>query len=116
MQVKQTAGYCLISFVFIVVLGFLSVIAVPHVGQMIAKSEAKDRTVELYTVQTAVKEMLHDSICGTLEPVGSTSDMSQVCTRDICPLVLSEYLDGVKLDSGCLYSFAADGTVVQVAP
>ena len=115
MQVKQTADLFLISFVFIAVLGFLSVIAVPHVGQMLAKSEAKDRTMELYEVQTAVKEMLYESICGTLEPVGPTSDMSQVYTRDICPLVLSDYLDGVTLDSGCLYSFAADGTVVQIA-
>jgi hypothetical protein len=42
--------------------------------------------------------------------------MSQVCTRDIYPLVLSDYTDGESLDSGCSYAFAADGAVMQMMP
>ena len=98
------------------VLGILAAIAVPHVGRMVARSDAEARTTEFYKIQTAVTDMLYDSICGTLEPVGPTSDMSRVCTRDIYPLVLSDYLDGESLDSGCSYAFAADGTVMQMMP
>jgi type II secretory pathway pseudopilin PulG len=116
MYEKQTAGYFLICFVVIAVLGILSAIAVPHVGRMIARSEADARTTEFYKIQTAVTEMLYDSICGTLEPVGPTSDISQVCTRDIYPLVLSDYMDGESLESGCSYAFAADGAVMQMMP
>jgi Tfp pilus assembly major pilin PilA len=116
MHIKHAAGFWLVSFMIIAVVAILSVIAIPHVGQMLAKDEAKERTLELYQVETAVSDMLYQSICHTLEPVGPTSDMSQVHTQDIYPLVLSDYLVGIKVDSGCSYSFAADGTVVQVAP
>jgi type II secretory pathway pseudopilin PulG len=116
MYAKQTASYFFVSSIVIAFLGILSGIAAPQVSQMVANSQAQDREIELYQIQTAVSDMLYQSICGQLEPVGPASDMSQVHTRDICPLVLSDYLVGVKLDSGCSYSFAADGTVVQVAP
>ena len=116
MHIKQIAGFLIVGIIVIAVLGGLSAVAIPHVGQMIAQDEAEDRTIELYKIQTAVTEMLYQSICGALEPIGPTSDMSQVCTKDSCPLVLSDYLVGVALDAGCLYSFTADGTVVQVVP
>jgi Tfp pilus assembly protein PilE len=115
-DIKQKAKFYLITFIILAILGILSVIAIPNVSRMTAKTEVESRTVELYKIQTAVNEMLYQSVCGTLEPVGPTSDMSKVCTRDLSPLVLSDYLVGVTLDSGCCYSFAADGTVVQVAP
>lgn len=114
-RIKQAAAVLLVA-VILAILGLLAAIAIPHVGEMLAKQEAETRTAELFTVQTAVSEMLYRSICGTLEPVGPTADMSRVCTRDICPLVLSDYLVDMTLDSGCSYSFTADGTVVQVAP
>jgi Tfp pilus assembly major pilin PilA len=116
MYEKQTAGYFLICFVVIAVLGILSAIAVPHVSRMIARSESDARTTEFYKIQSAVTEMLYDSICGILEPIGPTSDMGQVCTRDIYPLVLSDYMDGESLESGCSYAFAADGAVMQMMP
>jgi len=113
---KQVAGFFIISFLVIAVLSILSVIAIPNVSVMIAKNVVEDRTLELYQVQTAVTEMLYQSISRTLRPVGPTTDMSKVCTTDIYPLVLSDYLEGVTLTSGCSYSFTADGVVVQVAP
>jgi Tfp pilus assembly protein PilE len=116
MHVKQAAGFFLVCFLIVAVLGILSFIAIPNVGRMIAESAAEDRAADLFKVQTAVTEMLYQSICGTLEPVSPTSDMSQVRTRDIYPLVLSDYLVGVTLESGCLYSLTADGTVIQTVP
>lgn len=115
-RAKHVGGFFVISFVVMALLGILAAVAVPNVGAMIARNEAEARTIELNKVQTAVTDMLYDSIAGELEPVGPTADMSQVCTRDIYPLVLTEYLDGATLDTGCSYSFTADGTVVQIAP
>ena len=116
MQVKQTAGLFLTCFLVLAILGILAAIAIPHAGHMIHKSEAEARTTEFYKIKAAVTDMLLDSRCGTLEPVGPTSDMSQVRTRDVCPLVLSDYLDDIFLNTGCRYSFAADGAVIQVVP
>jgi hypothetical protein len=116
MRIRHAAGFWLVSFMIIAVVAILATIAIPHVGQMLAKDGAEKRELELYKVETAVSDMLYQSICHTLEPVGPTSDMSQVHTRDIDPLVLADYLVGVTVDSGCRYEFAADGTVVQLAP
>ncbi|MHB8104871.1 MAG: hypothetical protein ACYDG5_04950 [Dehalococcoidales bacterium] len=116
MQLEQRAKFFLISFIVLAVLGVLSIFAIPNIGPMVAKSDADNRALELYQVQTAVNDMLYQSICRTLEPVGPTLDMSKVCTRDIYPLVLADYLVGVTLDTGCCYSFTADGMVMQVAP
>lgn len=115
-RVRHAAGFFVVSFVVMALLGILAAVAVPNVGTMISRNEAEARASELNKVQTAVTEMLYDSIAGELEPVGPTSDMNKVCTRDIYPLVLTEYLGGFNLDTGCSYSFTADGTVVQVAP
>jgi len=119
MQERQAAGLFLEIFVVVVILGILSAIAIPHVGQMINKSKFESREVELHNIQTAVTEMLYDSTTRTLEPAGPTVDMSQVRTGDTPPLVLSDYLlglDGTSLESKCSYIFKADGTVTQVLP
>jgi Tfp pilus assembly major pilin PilA len=113
---QQVAGFFVTSFIIIALLGILAGIAIPNVSQMIAKSAVEDRTLELYTVQTAVTEMLYQSVSRSLESVGPTADMSKVCTTDIYPLVLADYLEGIALTTGCSYSFTADGVVVQVAP
>ena len=115
-RIKEIAGFWLIVFTVVAVLSILASIAIPNVGRMVAKSQVEDRTLELYRVQTAFTEMLYQSISHTLVSVGPTADMTKVCTTDISPLVLSDYLDGVALNSGCSYSFTADGVVMQVVP
>jgi type II secretory pathway pseudopilin PulG len=119
MQERQATGLFLEIFVVMAILGILSAIAIPHVGQMINKSKVESREVELHNIHTAVTEMLYDSTTRTLEPVGPTVDMSQVHTRDTPPLVLSDYLlglNGNSLKLSCSYIFNADGTVTQVLP
>jgi len=120
MQERQTAGLFLEIFVAMAILGVLSAIAIPHVGEMINKSKVESWEVELRNIQTAVTEMLYDSKTGTLEPVGPTDDMSQVHTTDTPPLILTDYLqrmgDNSKVKSGCSYIFAANGTVTQILP
>jgi type II secretory pathway pseudopilin PulG len=119
MQEKQVAGIFLEIFVVVVMLGLLSAVAVPHLGQMMSKSKSVSLETEFQNIQTAVTEMLYDSNIGTLEPVGPTADMSRVHTTDTPPLVLMDYLLGVKDGSvrlGCTYSFSADGTVNQIKP
>jgi type II secretory pathway pseudopilin PulG len=115
-RVKQIAGFFLIAFFVTAFLGILAAVAIPNVGRMIAKEETETRLAEFNTVQAAVNEMLSQSVCGAIEPIGPTSDMCEVWTRDTCPLILADYLEGVKLDSGCRYCFTADGTVVQMVP
>jgi len=103
----------------VAILGILSAIAIPHVGQMIYKSKVESQETELHNIQTAVTEMLYDSTARTLEPVGPTIDMSQVRTIDTPPLVLSDYLlglNGTSLELSCRYIFNVDGTVTQVLP
>lgn len=119
MQEKQLAGLFLEIFVIVAILGLLSAVAIPHVGQMMSKSKRISLETELQNMQTAVTEMLHNSITGTLEPVGPTADMGQVHTTDTPPLVLKDYLLGMSDGSvrlGCTYSFSADGTVNQIRP
>ncbi len=119
MPEKQAAGLFLEIFVVVVILGLLSAIAIPHVGQMMSKSKLASSETEFQNIQTAVTEMLHDSVTGTLEPVGPTADMGQVHTADSPPLVLKDYLLGMSDGSvrlGCIYSFTANGTVNQIKP
>jgi type II secretory pathway pseudopilin PulG len=120
MQERQTAGLFLEIFVVMAILGVLSAIAIPHVGQMINKSKFESQEAELHNIQTAVTEMLYDSKTDTLEPVGPTDDMSQVHTTDTPPLVLTDYLQGMGDDpivkSGCSYIFSANSTVRQILP
>lgn len=119
MQEKQTAGLFLELFVVVGILGILSAIAIPHVGQMTGKSRNAARATEYQDIQVAVVEMLYDSAAGTLVPIGPTTDMSKVHTSDARPLVLTDYLQKSKsktLTLGCSYIFAADGTVIQEMP
>jgi len=119
MQEKQAAGFFLEIFIVVAILGILSAIAVPHVGQMLDKAGVSSRESELHNIQTAVIQMMTDSNTVTLEPVGPTADMSEVRTSDSPPLVLKDYLlgpDSDLLKSGCKYTFTADGHVTQVLP
>ena len=118
MQERKAAGFVLEIFVVVAILGTLSAIAIPRVGQMMAKTEAIAQESELHNIQTAVVEMLHDSDTHTLEPVGPTTDMNEVLTSDTPPLILADYLDkdGGSLSSGCSYTFDAQGNVTQTLP
>jgi type II secretory pathway pseudopilin PulG len=117
MQEKNVANLFLEIFVVVAILGTLSAIALPRVGHMFNKGKIESQESELHNIQTAVTEMLFDSVTGTLEPVGPIADMSQVRTTDTPPLELAYYLyglDGDSVRSHCTYTFAADGTVKQV--
>jgi hypothetical protein len=119
MQEKQVAGVFLEIFVVVTILSVLGAVALPHVGQMIDSSKNASQGTELQNIQTAVVEMLADSIKGYLVPVGPTADMSQVRTIDSPPLVLKDYLlrqDRDSLELGCSYLFSSDGSVRQVLP
>lgn len=119
MQERQAASFFLEILVVVVILGLLSAVAVPHVGQMLNKSKTVSLETELQNIQTAVTEMLCDSETGTLKPVGPTDNMSEVQTSDTPPLILSDYLldeGNASNDLVCTYSFTADGTVDQMAP
>lgn len=119
MQEKNVASLFLEIFIVVAILGTLSAIALPRVGQMLNKGKVESQESELHNIQTAVTEMLCDSITGTLVTVGPTADMSRVRTTDTLPLVLADYLWGLDNDSVklcCTYTFTADGTVMQVLP
>lgn len=119
MQEKQATGIFLELFIVVAILGTLSAIAIPHVGQMVHKAGVTSQESELHNIQAAVIEMIYDSNTGTLKPVGPTADMSEVRTSDTPPLVLKDYLlgqDSDLLKSGCTYTFTADGEVTQILP
>ncbi len=119
MEDKKSSGFFFEILVVVAILGSLSAVAFPSVGQLITKGRIESSDSELHNIQTAVVQMLSDSANGTLKAVGPTADMSQVQTDDLPPLVLTDYLhglDGTSVRSGCNYTFAADGTVAQTPP
>jgi type II secretory pathway pseudopilin PulG len=117
MQEKNVASIFLEIFVVVAILGTLSAIGLPRVGPMFNRGKVESQESELHNIQTAVTEMLYDSVTGALESVGPTADMSQVRTTDTPSLALVYYLrglDGDSVRSHCTYTFATDGTVKQV--
>ena len=119
MQERTASGFFLEAVVVVAILGTLSAIAIPNIGQLIGKGKIGSYGTEFRNIQTAVTEMLTESITGTLKPVGPTADMNQVQTSDTSPLMLADYLAGLNENSvktGCNYTFAADGTVTQIPP
>jgi type II secretory pathway pseudopilin PulG len=119
MQNRRVVGYFLEAFVVMAILGTLSAIAIPRIGHLVNEGKVESYDSELHNIQTAVIEMLSDSITGVLKPVGPTADMSQVQTTDTPPLVLTDYLNGLSgdsIESGCTYTFTAHGKVTQTHP
>ncbi len=119
MQDKQATGFFLEICIIVAVFSALAAVAIPQVARMIGKAEAGAQDSEFHNIQTAVVEMLCDSSAGTLEAVGPTTDMSEVCTSDTPPLFLAVYLHGLDADllkSGCHYIFTVNGTVMQILP
>jgi Tfp pilus assembly protein PilE len=118
MQNRPGMGYFLEALVVVAVLGILSAVALPNIGKLVNKGKVESYGSELHNIQTAVVEMLSDSLNGTLKPVGPTANLSQVQTSDAPSLVLTDYLglNGGLIKSGCMYAFTANGTVTQTYP
>ncbi len=115
-QRNQIAWFIISIFLVMGVLGGLSAVALPHAGEMAYESVATRRETEKLRIEAAVREMLNDSLCGELEPVGFVTDLGQVLTRDNSPLVLADYLPhdmSEYVTSGYYYSFTSDGIVLQ---
>jgi hypothetical protein len=116
MQDKHPVGIIIELFIVIAILGTISAVAIPNIGHLFTKGRIESSKSELHNIQTAVVAMLSDSAAGTLEPVGPTSDMDEVVTTDVPPLVLADYLLNLDEDSLKLcytYSFTVNGTVTQ---
>jgi hypothetical protein len=116
MEHKQTAWFIIVVFTVLGMLGALAAIAIPHTGEMAYASKAEDRTLELFTIQAAVAEMLSQSPAHQIQSIGPTADMNLVHTTDANPLVLADFLPGVedgRFSSGYTYSFTVDGLVLQ---
>ena len=119
MEEKKGAGFFLEVLVVIALLTSLTAVAIPNIGQLLSKGKIVSYGSELHNIQVAVTEMLSESADGSLMPVGPTADMSQVRTSDSPPLILTNYLTGLEstsIESGCTYTFAADGTITQTQP
>ena len=117
MQHKQAAGFLVGIFIVLAVLGILAAVALPHASQMVYQSKAHERADEFLRIQSAVTEMLEQSTAKTLVSIGPVSDLNLVQTADSQPLKLTDFLPPeVKpnLNSGCQYSFTAEGLVVQL--
>lgn len=119
MQEKQQAILFLEIFVVMAILGVLFAMALPHIGNLFNQGKTEAFETELHNIQTAVMEMLLDSATSTLEPVGPTADLTEVRTTDSPPLVLADYMLGLRdgvVRSGSQYIFATDGMVRQLLP
>jgi hypothetical protein len=84
------------------------------------KGKTESYATELSNVQTAVAAMLSDSTTGAIATMSApTNDLSQITTTDSTPLLLSNYMTGLKgtlTATGCKYQVSPTGTVTQTLP
>ncbi|UCD53983.1 MAG: type II secretion system protein [Dehalococcoidia bacterium] len=124
-------GFTLVELLVVIgIIGAIAAVVVPNVGKFMGRGKTEAYRTEIHNVQTATMAMLADSTTSLLVPVTTaTIDMSTVKTTDATQLVLSDYLTGLGddpattavvettcLQSGCSYTFTADGTVTQTTP
>jgi hypothetical protein len=115
-QHKQASLFLVLVFVTLGILGILAAVAIPHASDMAYQDSSRERETELLRIRAGVDDMLHESQCGKLVSVGPVTDLSLVHTADAAPLTLTDYLPAEmksNINSGCCYSFTADGLVVQ---
>jgi hypothetical protein len=110
MREKKLGLFFLEIVALTAMLASLGAAAFPHAAVMVGEERALARENELEKIQLAVAMMLDDSAAGSLVAAGPTTDIGDVQTRDIPPLLLKNYLGDIPTNHA--YGFTSDGIVV----
>jgi hypothetical protein len=108
--VKKAALFFLEITAITAMLTSIGAVAVPHALLMVRGERALARENELEKIRTAVVMMLDDSVVGSLVSAGPTTDIGDVRTNDVPPLLLKDYLPHGAVKNA--YGFTSDGMVV----
>ena len=119
-------GFTLIEMLIVVaILGVLSAVAIPSVGNFVNSGKQKAYDTELHSVEMAAMAMLVDSKDGTINNNNggvATNDLHQFSTDKSGggTIYLSDYITGLNPDyttkTGCKYAITSAGVVTQTPP